>query len=136
MTPHLIPIHALGVMFVVATAWPVNMGVLAFVGAFLVGTLLAAQTTTDIITGISGGLFPTLVGIIWLYAIAQNNGTIDRMVRMAVRAAKGRSAAVRWIMFGISAPLTAVGAVSAPARSRPSCLALPSATGSRLCSWG
>src|SRR5690606_40573624 len=51
MTPHLISIYALVAMFVIATIWPINMGVLAFVGAFLVGTLLAAQTTKDIIGG-------------------------------------------------------------------------------------
>ncbi|MBK4217137.1 hypothetical protein JJJ17_14490 [Paracoccus caeni] len=112
MTPHLISIYALAVMFVIATVWPINMGVLAFVGAFLVGTLLAGQSTNDIIGGFPGGLFLTLVGITWLFALAQNNGTIDWLVRMAVRAVKGRLAAIPWIMFGISAMLTAVGAVS------------------------
>ena len=38
MSPQLISIYALVAMFVVATILPVNMGVLAFVGAFLVGT--------------------------------------------------------------------------------------------------
>ncbi|MDZ4310243.1 MAG: SLC13 family permease [Cypionkella sp.] len=112
MSPHLISIYALVAMFVVATIWPINMGVLAFVGAFLVGTLLAAQSTKDIIAGFPGGLFLTLVGITWLFALAQNNGTIDWLVRMAVRAVKGRLAAIPWIMFGISALLTSVGAVS------------------------
>ena len=112
MTPHLISIYALMAMFVVATIWPINMGVLAFVGAFLVGTLMAGQTTKEIIAGFPGGLFLTLVGITWLFALAQNNGTIDWLVRMAVRAVKGRIAAIPWIMFGISAMLTAVGAVS------------------------
>ncbi|WP_188713629.1 SLC13 family permease [Paracoccus acridae] len=112
MTPHLISIYALVLMFVVATIWPINMGVLAFVGAFLVGTLLAAQTTKDILGGFPSGLFLTLVGITWLFALAQNNGTIDWLVRMAVRAVKGRIGAIPWIMFGISALLTAVGAVS------------------------
>lgn len=112
MTPQLISIYALVAMFVVATLWPINMGVLAFVGAFLVGTVFAGQATKDIIAGFPGGLFLTLVGITWLFALAQNNGTIDWLVRLAVRAVKGRIAAIPWIMFGISALLTAVGAVS------------------------
>jgi len=112
VTPHLISIYALAAMFVIATIWPINMGVLAFVGAFLVGTLLAGQTTNEIIAGFPGGLFLTLVGITWLFALAQNNGTIDWLVRMAVRAVRGRIAAIPWIMFVISALLTAVGAVS------------------------
>ena len=47
MSPHWISIYALGAMFVVATALPINMGVLAFVGAFLVGTLVAGMETKD-----------------------------------------------------------------------------------------
>lgn len=112
MTPQLISIYALVAMFVVATLWPINMGVLAFVGAFLVGTLFAGQEAGDIIDGFPGGLFLTLVGITWLFALAQNNGTIDWLVRLAVRAVKGRIAAIPWIMFLISALLTSVGAVS------------------------
>ena len=112
MSPQLISIYALVAMFVVATILPVNMGVLAFVGAFLVGTMVAGQTTNAIIAGFPGGLFLTLVGITFLFAIAQNNGTIDWLVRLAVRAVRGRIAAIPWIMFGISAVLTSVGAVS------------------------
>src|SRR5829696_9522945 len=112
MTPQLISIYALCAMFVVATIWPVNMGVLAFVGAFLVGTLVAGMATRDIIAGFPGGLFLTLVGITYLFAIAQNNGTIDWLVQLAVRAVRGRIAAIPWIMFAIAAVLTSVGAVS------------------------
>jgi di/tricarboxylate transporter len=112
MTPHLISIYALIVMFVVATVWPINMGLLAFVGAFLVGTIVAGQETAAIINGFPGGLMLTLVGITFLFALAQNNGTIDWLVRLAMRAVKGRIAAIPWIMFGISAVLTSVGAVS------------------------
>ena len=63
MSAQLISIYALGAMFVVATLLPINMGVLAFVGAFLVGTLVAGQATKDIIAGFPAGLFLTLVGI-------------------------------------------------------------------------
>ncbi len=112
MSPQMISIYALVAMFVVATILPINMGVLAFVGAFLVGTLVAGQTTSTIIAGFPGGLFLTLVGITFLFAIAQNNGTIDWLVRLAVKAVRGRIAAIPWIMFGISAVLTSVGAVS------------------------
>jgi di/tricarboxylate transporter len=112
MSSQLISIYALVAMFVIATIVPINMGVLAFVGAYLVGTLVAGMSTKDIIAGFPGGLFLTLVGITYLFAIAQNNGTIDWLVRLSVRAVRGRIAAIPWIMFGISGVLTAVGAVS------------------------
>ncbi|MES2571886.1 MAG: SLC13 family permease [Verrucomicrobiota bacterium] len=112
MTPHLASIYVLGAMFLIATLWPVNMGVLAYVGAFLVGTFGAGLSTKEILAGFPGGLFLTLVGITYLFALAQTNGTIDWLVQLSVKAVRGRIAAIPWIMFGITAGLTALGAVS------------------------
>jgi di/tricarboxylate transporter len=108
----MISIYALVAMFVIATIWPINMGVIAFVGAFLIGTLVAGLQAKGIMAGFPADLFLTLVGITFLFAQAQNNGTIDWLVRLALRAVGGRVAAIPWIMFGIAALLTAVGAVS------------------------
>jgi di/tricarboxylate transporter len=112
MSPELISILVLGLIFVVATLLPVNIGVLAFAAAFLVGTLVADQSTDDIIAGFPSDLFLTLVGITYLFAVAQNNGTVDWLVELAVRAVRGRIGAMPWIMFALAAALTAVGAVS------------------------
>ena len=43
---------------------------------------------------------------------SQNNGTIDWLVRQAVRGVGGRIAAIPWVMFFVTALLTSVGAVS------------------------
>jgi di/tricarboxylate transporter len=112
MSPELVSILVLGLIFVVATLLPVNIGVLAFAAAFLVGTLVADQSSDDIIAGFPSDLFLTLVGITFLFAVAQNNGTVDWLVELAVRAVRGRIGAIPWIMFGLAAVLTAVGAVS------------------------
>lgn len=112
MSSHTIAICVLALMFIVATAMPINMGVIAFVGAFLVGTLVAGMETKTIMSGYPAELFLTLVGITFLFAQAQNNGTIDWLVRLAVRAVGGRIAAIPWVMFAITALLTSVGAVS------------------------
>ena len=112
MSVHMISIFALVAMFVLATALPINMGVIAFVGAFLIGTLVAGMEAKAIMAGFPAELFLTLVGITFLFAQAQNNGTIDWLVRLAVRAVRGHIAAIPWVMFGIAALLTGVGAVS------------------------
>lgn len=112
MNLHATAIASLGAMFVVATALPINMGVLAFCGAFLVGTLAAGLNAKAIMAGFPADLFLTLVGITYLFALAQNNGTIDWLVGLAVRAVGGRIAAIPWIMFLVAAALTSVGAVS------------------------
>ena len=111
MSTELIPIIALVVMFIAATVWPVNMGALGFVAAFIVGTVFVGMSTDDIIGGFPSELFLTLVGVTYLFAIAQNNGTVDLMVRGAVRLVRGRVALMPWVMFGITGLLTAVGAL-------------------------
>jgi di/tricarboxylate transporter len=100
------------VLFVVGTALPVNMGALAFVMAFVVGGLYVDMSAANVLAGFPGDLFVTLVGITYLFAIAQNNGTIDWLVRQAVRCVRGHTAAIPWVMFFVTALLTSVGAVS------------------------
>lgn len=111
MPLELIPILALIAMFAAATLLPINMGTLGFVAAFLVGTIAVGMNTDDIIAGFPSDLFLTLVGVTYLFAIAQNNGTVDLMVRGALRLVKGRVAFIPWVMFGITAVLTALGAL-------------------------
>jgi di/tricarboxylate transporter len=111
MPLELIPILALVAMFVAATLLPINMGTLGFVAAFLVGTVAVGMSTDDIIAGFPSELFLTLVGVTYLFAIAQNNGTVDLMIRGAVRLVRGRVVFIPWVMFGITGVLTAMGAL-------------------------
>ena len=111
MPLELIPILALVAMFAAATLLPINMGTLGFVAAFLVGTVAVGMNTDDIIAGFPADLFLTLVGVTYLFAIAQNNGTVDLMVRGAVKMVRGRVAFIPWVMFGITGLLTAMGAL-------------------------
>ena len=112
MSAELISILALVAMFVVATLLPINMGLLAFAAAFLVGTLAGGLTTDDIFGEFPGQIFLVLVGITYLFGIAKANGTIDWLIRLSVRAVRGHLAAIPWVMFGVAATLTAIGAVS------------------------
>ncbi|GAB3429893.1 SLC13 family permease [Flindersiella endophytica] len=110
MSPELISILVLIGMFVIATVLPVNLGALALVGAFFVGTLVAGLETDKILDAFPGNLFVTLVGITYLFAIATKNGTVDWLVQQSIRAVRGRIAAIPLVMFVIAAILTAVGA--------------------------
>ena len=112
MSPQIACIVGLVVLFVLGTVLPVNMGALAFVMAFVVGGLFVDMPAAAVLAGFPGDLFVTLVGITYLFAIAQNNGTIDWLVRQAVRSVRGRTAAIPWMMFLVTALLTSVGAVS------------------------
>jgi di/tricarboxylate transporter len=97
----------LAVMFIIATVLPINMGALALVAAFIVG-LLSHVPARDIFVGFPGDLFVTLVGITYLFAIAQNNGTVDWLVHKAVWLVRGRVAVMPWVMFFVAAVLTGV----------------------------
>jgi di/tricarboxylate transporter len=110
MSDELISILVLIAVFLVATTTGINMGVLGIVAAFGVGTALGVSED-DIFAGFPGDLFVILVGVTFLFAIASNNGTVDWLVHAAVRAVRGRTAAIPWVMFLVTAILTASGAV-------------------------
>ncbi|MFC9353510.1 SLC13 family permease [Arthrobacter sp. NPDC057013] len=112
MSAPVLSIIILAVMFLLATVLPLNMGALAFVGAFLLGSVVLGMSTSDILANFPGGLFLTIVGVTYLFAIAQNNGTIDLLVRGAVRLVGNKVALIPWVMFAITALITAVGALS------------------------
>ena len=112
MSPEWVSILALVALFAVGTVLPINMGALAFVAAWLVGMYSLNLEEKEIIAGISGDLVLTLVGVTYLFAIARNNGTVDLIVRAAVRAVGGRVALIPWVMFAVTALLTAIGAAS------------------------
>jgi di/tricarboxylate transporter len=110
MSNELISILILVAVFAIATVLPINMGVLGLVAAFGVGTAMGVSED-DIFAGFPGDLFIILVGITYLFAIASNNGTVDWLVHAAVRAVGGRTVAIPWVMFLVTAALTASGAV-------------------------
>jgi di/tricarboxylate transporter len=110
MSNELISILILVAVFAVATVLPINMGVLGLVATFGVGTAMGVSED-DMFAGFPGDLFIILVGITYLFAIATNNGTVDWLVHAAVRAVGGRTAAIPWVMFLVTAALTASGAV-------------------------
>ncbi|MGX1162853.1 UIT1 family transporter [Arthrobacter sp. SLBN-100] len=112
MSAPILSIIILAAMFLLATVLPLNMGALAFVGAFLLGTVVLGMSTNEILANFPGGLFLTIVGVTYLFAIAQNNGTIDLLVRGAVKLVGSRVALIPWVMFAITAVITSVGALS------------------------
>jgi hypothetical protein len=123
VSPEIVTIIALVVIFAIATVLPINMGALAFVAAFIVGTQSVGMTTDDILVGFPAELVLTLIGVTYLFAIAQNvfvlqeAGTIDYVGRAVI---------------GLGAPLlvaccwpTSEGWCR-PSRRRPRSSALPS----------
>ena len=110
MSNELISIIVLIAVFLVATTMGINMGVLGIVAAFGLGTALGVSED-DIFAGFPGDLFVILVGVTFLFGIATNNGTVEWLIAAAVKAVKGRTVAIPWVFFLVTAILTASGAV-------------------------
>ncbi|NLU73670.1 hypothetical protein HCC61_13440 [Streptomyces sp. HNM0575] len=111
MSDHVIAISGLVLVFAIATFTSVHMGALAIVAAFVIGSGFVGQSADDIFGGFPGDLFVVLVGVTFLFAIAKNNGTVGWLVDSATRAVGGRIALIPWVMFLVTAVLTASGAV-------------------------
>ena len=86
MDPEWVAIIGLIALFVVGTAVPINMGALGFVAAWLVGMWSLDMDEKEIVAGVSSDLVLTLIGVTYLFAIAKKNGTVDLIVRVAVKA--------------------------------------------------
>jgi Na+/H+ antiporter NhaD/arsenite permease-like protein len=110
MSNELFSILVLVAIFLIGTTLSINMGVLGIVSAFAVGTALGVSED-DIFLGFPGDLFVILVGVTYLFAIATANGTVDWLIHAAIRAVGGRTAAIPWVFFLVTAALTAAGAV-------------------------
>jgi Na+/H+ antiporter NhaD/arsenite permease-like protein len=115
MSIHVISILVLVIAFVIATMFPINLGAIALVAAFVIGSFVLEGSPDDIADGIfagfPGSLFVTLVGVTFLFAIARANGTVDWLVHRSVQGVRGRIWLVPWIMFVVTALLTAFGSV-------------------------
>ncbi|TDO93075.1 SLC13 family permease [Enemella evansiae] len=112
MGPEWVAIIALIALFVIGTVLPINMGALAYAAAWLVGMFSMNLSEKEILNGISADLVLTLIGVTYLFAIARQNGTVDLIVRRAVASVGGRVALIPWVMFGVTALMTAIGAAS------------------------
>lgn len=115
MSVEVVSILVLCVIFLIGTLLPIHLGALAVAAAFVVGMFVLEGAFDEKVDAIAGGfpgdLFVILAGVTFLFAIAKSNGTIDWLVYAAVQSVRGRVAFIPWIMFMVTAVLTAVGAV-------------------------
>jgi di/tricarboxylate transporter len=111
-----VSIHAIGVIglvivFVIGTVRPINLGALALVMTFLVGTIWAGEAPREMVTGFPVDLFVLLAGVTYLFAVAANNGTVERIVEGACRLFRGRRALIPWVVFVVAALPAMAGAI-------------------------
>ncbi|RYD60069.1 MAG: hypothetical protein EOP60_00090 [Sphingomonadales bacterium] len=124
MMVHIAALGALVLVFLLATVRPINMGLLAFGAVFLVGLGVASVTPKQILEAFPGDLFVTLVGVTFLFAVAQRNGAIEWLVELLERLTGNRAVFAPWIVFVFGAALTGFGALGPAAVAIVSPIAL------------
>ncbi len=126
MSIHVISIAALVLVFVIGTLRPINIGALALVATFLVGTLAANEAVDEVLQGFPPDLFVLLVGVTYLFGLAAVNGTLEWLIDRAIGLVGDRRALVPWLIFAFSAVPTLAGALgpAGVAMLAPLCLRL------------
>ena len=109
MNADAISIVFLVVVFVLGTVLPINIGSLAFAATFLLA-LIAGLPATDVAAAFPSNLFSLLVGITYMFAIAQNNGTMQLITNSALRLVRGNVAVIPWAFHVIAILLSGIGA--------------------------
>lgn len=109
MSLELIGILVLLIMFVVGSFLPINLGILGFIAAFVVGVGFGGLKMDDIYSGFPAELFVTLAGVTYLFAIVEKNGTVDLITSWGLRMVRGNLGLIPWIMFMLCTILTSVG---------------------------
>src|SRR5262245_15311681 len=74
---------------------------------FIVGTVFAREPVAQMYAGFPVDLFVLLSGVTYLFSVASNNGTVERIIERAARLVKDRRALIPWIVF-VAASLPAM----------------------------
>ncbi len=111
MSVHAIGIAGLVIIFIIGTLRPINLGVLAMVATFLIGTFVVREAPREMYSGFPVDLFVLLTGVTYLFGIAAKNGTVEWIVDESVGAARRSRALIPWVVFGLAALPAMAGAL-------------------------
>jgi Na+/H+ antiporter NhaD/arsenite permease-like protein len=104
-----ISVAALVLAIVLSCVTTINVGVFAVALAWIVGVYIGGIPVATVINGFPTALFLTLAGVTLLFAIAQCNGTLDRVAHHAVRICRGHRGVVPIMYFLLAAGLASIG---------------------------
>jgi Na+/H+ antiporter NhaD/arsenite permease-like protein len=104
-----ISVAALALAVAVSCVSRLNVGVLAVGLAWIVGVYFAGIPAATVMAGFPSQLFLTLTGVTLLFAIAQANGTLERITHHAVRICRGNRGTIPVMFFFLGAALASMG---------------------------
>ena len=86
-----------------------NVGFLSIGFAILVGGIWAGMSGTKVMAAFPVSLFMILVGVTFMFGMAQTNGTMEKLTAYSVRLCKGNTAIVPLIIFVLTTFITTIG---------------------------
>lgn len=104
-----ISLAALAIAVVVAIVRNVNVGPLSIAIALVVGHYMGGVSAKSIISGYPVSVFIMLAGITYLFAIANINGTLEKLTKFAVKGVGGNVALLPIVMFLVAFALSSLG---------------------------
>src|SRR5262245_47179904 len=105
----IISVCALALAVLVSCISRLNVGVLSLALAWIVGVYIGGMPVAAVMGGFPGQLFLTLVGVTLLFAMAQCNGTLERLTHQAVRLCRGNRGTIPIMFFVLGAALSSIG---------------------------
>jgi di/tricarboxylate transporter len=131
LSPAIASLIALLVAIALSLTSRVNVGVVAMAFAWIIGTALAGLKPDQVTAGFPSSLFLTLAGVTLLFALAETNGTLERLANRAVGLVRGNARVVPLMFFLIALTLSSIGpgAISAVALLIPLAMAVGTRAG-------
>jgi di/tricarboxylate transporter len=127
-----ISVAALAFAVIVSCVSSVNVGVLAIALAWIVGVYLGGLPVNTVMSGFPSQLFLTLTGVTLLFALAQSNGTLERITRHAVAICRGNRGFIPVMFFLLGAALSSMGPGNIATAALIAPLAMSTAVRSRI----
>ena len=131
VSPAVASLIALLIAIALSLTSRINVGVLGIVFAWIIGTTVAGLKPDQIVAGFPSSLFLTLAGVTLLFALAETNGTLERLANRAVRLARGNARVIPIVFFVSAFVLSSIGpgAISSVALLIPLAMAIGTRAG-------
>ena len=107
VTPAGVSVLALVLAIVLSCTSRVNVGMLAFALAWIAG--LFGGGGDIVVKSFPAALFVTLAGVTLLFALAESNGTLERLAGLALTLARGDARLLPVLLFAIACAVSTVG---------------------------
>jgi len=109
VNPAILSLIALLIAIALSMATKLNVGVAAIAFAWLIATFAAGWKQEQVAAGFPSSLFLTLTGVTLLFALAETNGTLDRLAHRAIGLARGQARLLPILLFAVAFALSSIG---------------------------